>query len=320
MGRNRTRDEVLDRTLLATEALAAASTAADLTRHLEEGLTAVLQCERCFVLRFEDSVLVRLADSDERPVLQEGEVAAAASALHAGVPRLLRQESSSVGSDGQTTGGRDGVCALALPIRIDDGDAAVAICSWPSDAGTPGAERVRFAMLLCTVAGTVAARLETSKQLLRLGETDDLTGSHTRGGLDTMLAALRAAASPHAVVLIDVDAFGAYNERCGRDSGDRLLVALAGLVGRECREGDIVARAGADEFALVLPGSTSDAGRAAAVRIVEAVADWGHEDVVTVSAGVGAAIADSDVDAMRLAAQALAKAKADGEGNAVGVA
>ncbi len=120
---------------------------------------------------------------------------------------------------------------------------------------------------------------------MRLGETDPLTGAHTRAGLDTMLAALRAAASPHAVVLIDVDAFGAYNDRCGRDSGDRLLIALAGLVGRECREGDVVARAGADEFALVLPGSTTDAGRAAAVRIVEAVADWGHEDIVTVSAG-----------------------------------
>jgi diguanylate cyclase (GGDEF)-like protein len=320
MGRNRTRDELLDRTLLATDGLAAASTADELTSHVEEGLTAVLRCERCFVLRFDNSVLVRLEDSGERPVLREGEVAAAASALHAGVPRVLRQESSSVGSDGQASAGRDTVTALALPVRMGESDAAVAICSWPSDVAAPDAERMRFAMLICSVAGTVAARLETSKQLLRLGETDGLTGAHTRAGLDTMLAALRAAASPHAVVLIDVDAFGAYNERCGRDSGDRLLVALAGLVGRECREGDVVARAGADEFALVLPGSTSDAGRAAAVRIVEAVADWGHEDVVTVSAGVGAAIADSDVDAMRLAAQALAKAKSDGDGNAVGVA
>jgi diguanylate cyclase (GGDEF)-like protein len=320
MGRNRTRDELLDRTLLATDGLVAATTAAELTRHVEQGLTAVLQCERCFVLRFEDSVLVRLEDSDERPVLREGEVAAAASALHAGVPRLLRQESSSIGSDGLASGGRDGVTALALPVRIGERDTAVAICGWPSDAGTPDADRIRLAMLVCSVAGAVAARLDTAKQLLRLGQTDELTGTHTRAGLDTMLAALRAASSPHAVVLIDVDAFGAYNDRCGRDSGDRLLVALAGLVGRECREGDVVARAGADEFALVLPGSTSDAGRAAAVRIVEAVADWGHEDVVTVSAGVGAAIADSDVDAMRLAAQALAKAKQDGDGNAVGVA
>ena len=50
------------------------------------------------------------------------------------------------------------------------------------------------------------------------------------------------------------------------------------------------------------------------------MADWGHEDVVTVSAGVGAVIADSEIDAMGLAARALAKAKENGEGNAVGVA
>jgi diguanylate cyclase (GGDEF)-like protein len=320
MGRTGKRDELLDRTLLATEALSAATTAAKLTEHAVEGLTAVLDCERCFLLRFDDGVLVGLDDPDDRPVLREGEVAAAASALHAGVPRLLHQETASVGLDGLPAGGRDTVTALALPVRLSDGQNAVAICSWPDDAGTPDAERVRFAMLVCSVAGAVGARIETASQLVRLGETDPLTGAHTRAGLDTMLAALRAASSPHAVVLIDVDAFGAYNERRGRDSGDRLLVALAGLVGRECREGDVVARAGADEFALVLPGSTTDAGRAAAVRIVEAVADWGHEDVVTVSAGVGAVIADSDVDAMRLAAKALAKAKEDGEGNAVGVA
>jgi diguanylate cyclase (GGDEF)-like protein len=319
MGRNGKRDELLDRTLLATDALGAAGNATELTVRAEEGLVAVLGCERCFLLRFEDSVLVRLDDPSERPVLREGEVAAAASALHAGVPRLLHQATATVGPDGLPTAGRDAVTALALPVRLGE-ETAVAICSWPDDAGAPDAERVRFAMLVCSVAGAAGARIETAAQLLRLGETDALTGTHTRAGLDTMLAALRAASSPHAVVLIDVDAFGAYNDRCGRDSGDRLLVALAGLVGRECREGDVVARAGADEFALVLPGSTSDAGRAAAVRIVEAVADWGHEDVVTVSAGVGAVIADSDVDAMGLAAKALAKAKEDGEGNAVGVA
>jgi diguanylate cyclase (GGDEF)-like protein len=320
MGRNGKRDELLDHTLLASDALGAAATAAELTERAVEGLTAVLGCERCFLLRFEDSVLVRLDDPEDRPVLREGEVAAAASALHAGVPRLLHQATASVGYDGLPSGGRDAVTALALPVRLDESDTAVAICSWPDEAGAPDAERIRFAMLICSVAGAVGARIETASQLVRLGETDELTGAHARAGLDTMLAALRAAASPHAVVLIDVDAFGAYNERCGRDSGDRLLIALAGLVGRECREGDVVARAGADEFALVLPGSTSDAGRAAAVRIVEAVADWGHEDVVTVSAGVGAVIADSEIDALGLASRALAKAKEDGEGNAVGVA
>ena len=82
--------------------------------------------------------------------------------------------------------------------------------------------------------------------------------------------------------MLDVDSFREYNRRHGRAHADRLLTALAAMISRECRDGDALVRSGADEFALVLPGST-DRGRhgdGAARR--SAIADWGHEDGVTV--------------------------------------
>ena len=147
-----------------------------------------------------------------------------------------------------------------------------------------------------------------------VAESDPLTGAHTARSLVVLLDALRDRGTPHALVLIDLDGFGAYNERLGREAGDRLLVALAGMVGGECREGDVVARCGADEFALLLPGSSVDAGAAAARRLVEAVRDWGHEDAVTVSAGVAASIADAGADVLALAQGALREARAEGSG------
>jgi len=86
------------------------------------------------------------------------------------------------------------------------------------------------------------------------------------------------------------------------------------MISRECRDGDALVRSGADEFALVLPGSAIEAGTATARRVVSAIADWGHEDGVTVSAGVACMISHSGNDALSSAMAALAEAKAAGSG------
>jgi GGDEF domain-containing protein len=72
------------------------------------------------------------------------------------------------------------------------------------------------------------------------------------------------------------------------------------MISRECRDGDALVRSGADEFALVLPGSPIEAGTATARRVVNAIADWGHEDGVTVSAGVAAVSSQSSADVFRV--------------------
>ncbi|MGA5302501.1 putative bifunctional diguanylate cyclase/phosphodiesterase [Nucisporomicrobium flavum] len=79
----------------------------------------------------------------------------------------------------------------------------------------------------------------------------------------------RADAAPPTVLLVNLDGFRAVNDQLGHGIGDRLLIEsgrrLAGVV----RDDDLVARLGADEFAVLLRGR-SDSDEALAARLTTA--------------------------------------------------
>jgi diguanylate cyclase (GGDEF)-like protein len=57
---------------------------------------------------------------------------------------------------------------------------------------------------------------------------------------------------PFAVLYLDVDGLGRVNEAEGRGSGDRALVDVAGILTGTFRNSDVIARAGGDEFCVIL--------------------------------------------------------------------
>ena len=72
---------------------------------------------------------------------------------------------------------------------------------------------------------------------------------------------------PVAVILLDVDRFEVVNESLGHAAGDRVLREVGQRLSSVLGSGDSVARFGGDTFALLLPGSDSDAALAFAERV-----------------------------------------------------
>lgn len=126
-----------------------------------------------------------------------------------------------------------------------------------------------FVIVLLTYILIISMRHR--RELSRLASQDSLTGMPNRRSIveqaTQALADAMASQQALTVGLIDLDHFKVINDRCGHAVGDHVLREFA-RIGRELlRTSDIFGRWGGEEFLVVLPNTTLDAGHAIVERL-----------------------------------------------------
>ena len=125
-----------------------------------------------------------------------------------------------------------------------------------------------------------------------LSRVDGLTGLDNARAFYEVLAREAARTRRHhrplVLAYLDLDNFKQVNDHHGHDTGDAVLVAVAGVLREGCRSTDCIARLGGDEFALLLPETSASDAEALLKRLQRLLAaemsahDW------AVSASLGA--------------------------------
>lgn len=114
---------------------------------------------------------------------------------------------------------------------------------------------------LYRIAGEIAdpriLEAEQLEQFRLAAATDGLTGLFNQTYFKLTLGKLleektRGTGRRFAVVLMDLDRFKQYNDRCGHLAGDKALEMTASIIKEAIRLGDIACRYGGEEFGLLL--------------------------------------------------------------------
>lgn len=180
--------------------------------------------------------------------------------------------------------------------------------------------------ILLYVVGTafivlILAKDRTVRTYKVAAATDTLTGLLNRRGFFDAAASLmaqnRRSKAPVSVLAFDLDRFKSINDRFGHAVGDAVLQLFAKVVGQTMRASDVIGRLGGEEFVALLPGTLTDAARAAErVRSAFAAAYIvrnGQHIAATVSVGVACGAPSTAIDLLIANADtALYRAKTNG--------
>ncbi len=187
-------------------------------------------------------------------------------------------------------------------------------------------------LCLCVMGLSMALYTELGRRALaeaklsRLADTDPLTGLANRRRFDAALAAEWSDAIEHAepiaVLVVDVDAFKAFNDIYGHQAGDDALRLIARRLDSRVSDRDgLECRWGGEEFTLVLRRCDECGALAVADALCRAVQDLGlvHaggiDRIVTISVGVASTLPATGglpKDLLAIADSALYRAKAEG--------
>lgn len=199
--------------------------------------------------------------------------------------RLDQIFSKTVTGSGNRPGERPGSRPVEMMARRRGGaefPAEISYAVWSTREGS----------FLTAIIRDISERKEAEKQLKYLSFHDPLTGLYNRAYFEEEMSRIgKSRYKTLGLILADVDGLKLINDTLGHKTGDGLLLVMAGIIKDSCRLGDLVARIGGDEFAVMLPNCDRTIVEGICGRIRETTQQYNQQNPeLPLSLSVGHAI------------------------------
>ncbi len=120
----------------------------------------------------------------------------------------------------------------------------------------------------------ISDRKLKDEQIQYLSCHDQLTGLYNRGCFEKLRKELDQPENlPLSLIFADINGLKMANDIFGHGAGDQMIIQTAAILRRACRENDIVARVGGDEFIILLPKTSQKGAESVLARIREGFTD-----------------------------------------------
>src|SRR5947208_14741000 len=164
----------------------------------------------------------------------------------------------------------DSHAVLCIPITYGEKlQGVLNVESQSEDAFTP-----QDVLVMTTLADLLATALHNAlvfQQLQQQSITDGLTGIKSRRffweALNSEWKRASRSGRPFSVVLMDLDKFKEVNDTKGHLEGDLVLARVGRLLEQKCRQSNVVARYGGDEFIILMPETGVEQAQILAERL-----------------------------------------------------